>query len=123
MGSQRGSSGVTSGQRASAAAAFGGGSGGGPKEAGGTGDPTAALLEGVVYDGQREPLPRAMAKLSNARERSTLTDNGGAFAFRRLQADRYVLVVSRSGYGSVTRRVTVTSGQRKSVRITLMPAK
>jgi hypothetical protein len=110
MGSQRGSSGVSSGQRASAAAAFGGGQGGsggagGPPDreggggegggGGGTTEQDAGRIAGVVQNTGGGPIQGARVELDRAE--ATSTDAAGAFFFENVGPGSHKIVVTATG--------------------------
>lgn len=112
MGSQRGSSGVSTGQKAEAAAAFGGGgggqptaggggggSGGGPGlgggDRGGNGDDLAHLT-GFVRTETGESIEGARVELD--RSEAAMTDAAGAFGFDNVSAGVHAIVVTAAGY-------------------------
>jgi len=73
-------------------------------------DPTLAQLSGVVYDLAQEivvPIEGAKVKLNDF-ERTT--DANGIYSFTDKSPGEYTLIVSKSGYRTVTLSVTLTAG-------------
>jgi hypothetical protein len=83
------------------------------------GDVLPGAIVGVVVDSATgAPLPAAQVRLVGL-ARGELTHDDGGFAFDDLRPGTYTVAVQRVGYGAAVRAVSVASGARAVVRITL----
>lgn len=79
-------------------------------EGGGCIDPKTDLGGSVIHAETRKPLKDVVvtAYLSSKKEKVTLTDATGAFAFDNLRPGNYRFVFEKDGYRKVSREKTVT---------------
>jgi outer membrane receptor protein involved in Fe transport len=78
----------------------------------------ADSLRGRVADTTGTPLAAAQVTLVEL-SRAAVTDSRGAFVFADVPPGRYTLVARRIGYAAVSRRVTVTAGDRAQIELRL----
>lgn len=76
-----------------------------------------ASLTGTVIDAVSDTTLRGASVRLPALERQTYTEAGGTFRFRDLPAGTYSLEVTFIGYGTVTREVTLTEGERTTMTV------
>lgn len=83
---------------------------------------TLATLTGVVTDASGAVLPGSsvtLTNLSTGAERSTVTDSTGAYLIPNLEAGRYRLVASLSGFSETSREVELLARQTVRAEIEL----
>lgn len=86
---------------------------------------TSATLTGVITDGSGGVLPGASVAVTNTAtggERAAATDTSGLFQVPNVDAGRYRVVVSLSGFADATREVEVLARQTIRVELQLQVA-
>jgi hypothetical protein len=86
---------------------------------------TSATLTGVITDGSGGVLPGASVAVTNTAtgaERAAATDTSGLFQIPNVDAGRYRVVVSLSGFADATREVEVQARQTVRVELQLQVA-
>ncbi len=86
---------------------------------------TSATLTGVITDGSGGVLPGASVSVTNVAsgaDRTATTDAGGTFQVPNVEAGRYQVVVSLSGFADATREVEVLARQTVRVELQLQVA-
>jgi Ca-activated chloride channel family protein len=78
-----------------------------------------AVITGVVTDSSGAVLPGVSVTLTGAEQRTTITDNRGAFTFVRLHGGDYQLEFFLSGFTTVRHALTVPGGRTERLTIEL----
>lgn len=81
-----------------------------------------ATLSGTVYDPQRQAVPGASVRATNAGTRATrqaTTNEQGAFQLTGLLPGEYELTIEAKGFAALTRTVNVEVGQRLALDVDL----
>ncbi len=78
-------------------------------------------INGIVTDGiTNQPVQGALVSLSPVNSSKT-TGNDGKYGFTNLNPTEYIIQVSKSGYTTNTKTVTVVPGEAMNGDVTLMP--
>lgn len=86
---------------------------------------TAATLTGVITDGSGGVLPGVSVEVTNAAtgaNRTAVTDASGLFQIPSVDAGRYIVVVSLTGFTDATREVDALARQTVRVQVQLQVA-
>lgn len=81
-----------------------------------------ANLSGMVYDPQRQAVPSASVRATNAGTRATrqvMTNEQGSFQLTGLLPGEYELTVEAKGFAALTRTVNVEVGQQLTLEVDL----